>query len=163
MSDLNQPGLRRRGRLRALSVKQPWALAICHGKDVENRTWETGVRGLVAVHASKAFDNVSDDTLAWIAEETGLTFEEAHQQDHRGAVVAVAEIVGCHKSGTPGVCEPMLCSPWAMPDQWHWQLAHVRPLAEPVPCRGALGLWRLPVDVDAAVRAQLDEAVRHAP
>jgi hypothetical protein len=26
------------GELRALSVRQPWAWAICHGKDVENRS-----------------------------------------------------------------------------------------------------------------------------
>ncbi len=30
------------------------------------------------------------------------------------------------------------------------------PLAEPVPCRGALGLWRVPDDVESAVRAQLE-------
>ena len=29
-------------------------------------------------------------------------------------------------------------------------------LNKPVPCRGSLGLWRLPEDVEAAVRAQLD-------
>ena len=28
---------------RALSVRQPWAWAICHGwKDIENRTWRSG-------------------------------------------------------------------------------------------------------------------------
>jgi hypothetical protein len=36
--------------------------------------------------------------------------------------------------------------------------ANARPLAEPVPCKGALGLWWLPDDVDAQVRAQLDLA-----
>lgn len=146
--------------MKALSVKQPWALAICHGKDVENRTWETGYRGPVAIHASKAFDNVTDDTLAWIARETGLSSAEAHDRDHRGAVVAVAEVIGCHINCGyeghvfPGV-PPIMCSPWAVEGQWHWELDNVRVLPEPVSARGALGLWRLPEDVDAAVRAQL--------
>ncbi|GAA3958309.1 hypothetical protein GCM10023085_45930 [Actinomadura viridis] len=155
--------------LRALSVKQPWSMAICHGKDVENRSRPTRYRGLIAVHASKAFDDVSPATLDWIAEMTGLTPRQAAQQDVRGAVVAVAEIVGCHEDGDPdvpcggyddqvipyGLGATNLCSPWAVAGQWHWQLANVRPLAEPVPCKGALGLWRLPAEVDEAVRAQL--------
>lgn len=150
--------------LRALSVKQPWALAICRGKDTENRTWETQFRGPVAIHASKVFDNVSDDTLDWIAEQTGLSFEEAHDQDHRGAVVAVAEIVGCHLNCGyeghvfPGMT-PVMCSQWAVEGQWHWEIDNIQVLREPVPARGALGLWRLPEDVDEAVRAQLARSV----
>lgn len=34
-------------------------------------------------------------------------------------------------------------------------LANPRPLARPVPCKGALGLWRVPSDVARAVEAQL--------
>jgi hypothetical protein len=41
------------------------------------------------------------------------------------------------------------------PGQWHWELTDVRPLAGPVPCRGAQRLWGLPIDVEAAARAQL--------
>lgn len=141
--------------LRALSVKQPWALAICHGKTVENRSYRTNYVGPVAIHASKTFDDVGPDTLDWIAEQTGLTVEEAHEQDHRGAVVAVAEIVGSHHHcGNP---DGTVCSPWAVEDQWHWRLDNVRVLDTPVPCRGALGLWHLPDEVEAAVRTQLEE------
>ena len=52
----------------------------------------------------------------------------------------------------------MLCSKWAQIDQWHWQLANVRPLAEPVPAKGALGLWKVPDDIESAVRGQLEAA-----
>lgn len=45
------------------------------------------------------------------------------------------------------------------PGRWAWLLANVRPLAEPVPARGAQGLWNLPADVEVAVTAQLAEAV----
>ncbi|MFG2001747.1 hypothetical protein ACGFNU_21610 [Spirillospora sp. NPDC048911] len=145
--------------LKALSVKQPWALAICHGKDVENRTWETKYRGFIAIHASKAFDDVSLAVLDWIEATARLAPGQLHKEDHRGAVVAVAEIVGCHLACAddqiiPGA-PPILCSPWALEGQWHWELDNVCPLPEPVPCRGALGLWRLPDEVVAAIPAQL--------
>jgi len=42
--------------MRALSIRQPWAWAILHGKDVENRTWVTRVTGEFLIHASKTFD-----------------------------------------------------------------------------------------------------------
>ena len=82
-----------------------------------------------------------------------------------GAVVAVARITGCHlhdmdkHCGEYAVeaCAGLLCSPWAQLEQWHWQLADVRPLAEPVPCKGKLGLWTVPEDTERAVRAQLEE------
>ena len=37
----------------ALSIRQPWAWLILNGgKDIENRSWPTKVRGRVLVHAS---------------------------------------------------------------------------------------------------------------
>jgi hypothetical protein len=36
-----------------------------------------------------------------------------------------------------------------------WVLDRVRPLAEPVPCRGAQGLWVVPADVEVRVAEQL--------
>jgi hypothetical protein len=128
--------------LKALSVRQPWALAICHGKDTENRTRPTHHRGPIPIHAPKAWDDVGHFTLLWIAGMIGLTPNQAAERDHRGAVVAVAEIVGCHRhrdsthpchaDGAP------ICSPWA--------------------ARGAAGLWPLPPDVAAAVLAQTENA-----
>jgi hypothetical protein len=39
---------------KAISVRQPWAWAIVHaGKYVENRTWRTGYRGPLFIHAAK--------------------------------------------------------------------------------------------------------------
>jgi len=42
---------------KALSIKQPWAWLIVHGgKDIENRTWNTKLRGRFLVHAGKSPD-----------------------------------------------------------------------------------------------------------
>jgi hypothetical protein len=42
--------------MRALTVRQPWAWAIFHGKPVENRSWATKYRGDLLIHARKQFD-----------------------------------------------------------------------------------------------------------
>jgi hypothetical protein len=39
--------------------------------------------------------------------------------------------------------------------RWLWMLTSVRPLAAPVPCKGALGLWEVPPDALAQIEAQL--------
>lgn len=145
--------------MRALSIQQPWANAITYGtKRVENRTW-TAPRWIagrtIAIHAGKKPDISAKPPAG-----------EAWPMDHKmhlGAVIAVAEVSGCHHSEEcmlpasavlPGVRAG--CSPWAVRGQFHWDLADVRPLPEPVPCKGALGLWRLPEDVEKAVRAQAE-------
>lgn len=153
--------------MRALSIRQPWPWAIiCAGKDVENRTKGTRYRGLLAIHASKTvYAHDLDNPLILAAiERNGYEIGEAAAAC--GAVVAVAMLAGCHLSpdfgGTCGATRPR-CSPWAEPDVYHWQLTGVRPLAEPVPCRGALGLWRLPDDVEKAVREQMERALYPRP
>jgi hypothetical protein len=42
--------------IKCLSIRQPWAWAIFHGKDIENRTWATKYRGGLLIHAAKTFD-----------------------------------------------------------------------------------------------------------
>ena len=42
------------GKMKAISIRPPWAWAILHaGKDIENRTWKTKIRGTIAIHASQ--------------------------------------------------------------------------------------------------------------
>lgn len=156
--------------LRALTVRQPWAWAIAHGgKDIENRTWSSSYRGLLAIHAAARWDGdgawarrVIDaaskdqqpggyfDPPLRVEFDTGTGRTLRLLSDNRrfilGAVVAVAELVDVARGAS---------SPWAQPDQFHWRLANVRALPEPVPCKGQLGLWALPPDVDTAVGAQL--------
>ncbi len=150
------------GEMRCLSIMQPWLGAIVLGdKRVENRSWAAPqwiIGETIALHASKRFDWGAEfppgRNLMWYAPED-LPL---------GAVTGIATVTGCHLSpdfgGTCGATRP-LCSPWAARDSYHWLLSDVRALPEPVSCRGMLGLWRLPDDVDAAVRAQLGEDGEH--
>lgn len=115
------------GVLKALTVRQPWANAIIWaGKTVENRSWRTSYRGRLYIHAGQRLE--PDHVLP-----VGVPVP-------RGAIIGTVEVTGCHR------CDGS-CSAWAEADWCHWVLADPVALAEPVPCRGALGL------MDAAHRA----------
>lgn len=160
--------------LRALTVRQPWAWAIAHGhKTIENRTWLTRDYGHLAIHAAARWDGdgARDRNVIKAAEtdqEDGGYFDPPLRVEIElgsgrttrllpdpkrfvpGAVIAVAVLAD--------VCtarEGCGCGPWAIPGQCHWHLPKVRPLPEPVPCKGRLGLWELPPAVEIAVLDQL--------
>lgn len=164
-----------------LTIRQPWLWAIEHGKPVENRSRKMTYRGPLWLHAGvrarwdaagaasplvqKAWLDYlrSDPQSAIPLTSAAISLTRGNALMAFGAVAALAEVTGCHHSE-----ECMLpvsavppggragCSPWAVRDQWHIDLADVRPLPEPVPCQGMLGLWRLPEDVEKLVRAQLE-------
>lgn len=123
------------GRVKALSIKQPYPHHIFHdGKDVENRDWPTKGRGWFIIHAG-----VSKSELA------------ASQYDlPRGGVVGVARIVDC-------VTE--MDSRWFF-GRYGFVLRDAIPLPL-IPCRGQLGFFSLPEDVNmqvaAALRAHIKE------
>lgn len=130
--------------MKALTVRQPWADAIAQPsrsfigpKRIENRTRQTHYRGPFLLHAG-----LSEDRAAAIPRGAGWP-------DARGAVIAVAEITGCHRSD--GRC----CPEWGFDGVWHWELADVQTLLRPVPALGRLGLWTPDDDLVRAVKASL--------
>ena len=164
--------------MQALTVKVPWSFAIAHGaKNVENRSWPPpqSLREL-AIHAG-ALSGWDEDgefsplvIRAWRDYIRSLPPMNAATPYPRknslhldfSAVVAVAEVTGCHRpdpdrgcGGGPHRLGRLTCSEWAVRGQYHWQLGNVRTLAEPVPCSGNRKLWALPDEVESAVRAQL--------
>ncbi len=165
-------------RIMALTVRQPYAWAIAEGfKPVENRGWRTNYRGLLAIHAAGRFDDGFPGFPARDADRkyralkaqallAGAFPPEAVRLGFR-RVVAVARLTGIHHASEcmapEGEPPRVLCCPWAIHGEHHWELPDVWPL-DPVPCHpGMLGLWRLPEDVEKAVRAQLEGAERDCP
>lgn len=136
----------------ALTLLNPWAHLIAHDtKRVENRTWlppESLTRLLI--HAGKGWD----DDGGW----RSLAPDIAGVQP--SAVVAVADLA--HACTISRYVDQVACDcgPWAMPGQYHWALANVRTLPEPVLCSGRLGLWRPAPDIIAAVAEQLSVVAR---
>lgn len=54
--DLTQGGFPKPRAIRGLTLTQPWATLVALGeKHYETRSWDTGYRGLVAIHAAKKF------------------------------------------------------------------------------------------------------------
>uniref|UniRef100_A0A6M3LYE8 Putative ASCH domain-containing protein n=2 Tax=viral metagenome TaxID=1070528 RepID=A0A6M3LYE8_9ZZZZ len=133
---------------RALTVRQPWASAIVSGsKRVENRTWPCPFRQprWIAIHAGRAEppgDEIPDD-LCWPGlDERSLPL---------GAMVGLALVKG---SLPIDADDRRLASPWASGPHC-WLIRRVIDLAEPVPCRGALSLWRVPAPVVRRIKAQV--------
>ncbi|SEU46341.1 ASCH domain-containing protein [Nonomuraea wenchangensis] len=139
--------------LKAVTIWQPWSWAVAADlKPVENRTRATRHRGEIAIHAGKHWDEIG--ACDWRVMEAARSEMPLTADDPRfvfGAIIAVAELVDVTRDGP---------APWAEPGQVHWLLAGVRPLADPVPCRGWQNVWDVPPDVEVVVRAQLDRKVR---
>jgi len=137
--------------MKALTIRQPWADAIAHGeKRTENRTWQPPAKHIgtrILIHAGAAYDPMGRFVITdWAALEGW--------PDTRGAVIAVAQLRDVHAA------KDDCCAPWGQPDVYHWQLADVTALSEPVPCKGRLNLWTPGDDVLAAVEAQLQAVTR---
>lgn len=108
-------------RLKAISIRQPWAWLIVNGwKDIENRKWTTNVRGPVLIHAGikrPAADELVHFLDVW--PEARLDY---------GGIVGVVEIADCvtkHRSK------------WFNPRCFGWVLANPRRLPF-TPCPGKL-------------------------
>ena len=142
--------------IRGLTLRHPWAWAFLHGKDVENRTWPPERQGgkvgmFIALHggAEKVdfkYSNEIMDALIWM-ELQGCNLPIIHPSNLntvvRPGIVAVAQLAAVTQNSS---------SRWAAAGQFHWLLADVTPLPEPVPHRGAQGLWTLEPSALAAVR-----------
>ncbi len=78
--------------MKALSIQQPWAsMILCEGKDIENRTWETKIRGRIFIHVGK---NYSVDGHLWIENHFGIKVP-AECSVLLGGIIGSVEIVDC--------------------------------------------------------------------
>lgn len=165
--------------IRGISVWQPWAsLWALQIKLFETRSWATNYRGQIAIHAAaKSIKSVLRECFPcgdWefhpshFAKSHFLGVLKAYGINiydiPLGAIIATAELVGCHKmvrhggrgmsyygSGwletDEGIYEPdeieLLFGDWT-PGRFAWEVANVKLLDKPIPYKGAQGLWRIP-------------------
>lgn len=153
--------------IRGLTLHRPWTWAILHaGKRVENRGWPPPARqlplgDLIALHAGKTWDA---DGAAWIRDE----FDVQPVQERAGTIVGVARLIGW--SGPAGTnlqserraeVDAALQSEWLF-GPYGWVLGDVATI-EPIPWKGALGLWCLPDDLRAEVLTRYAAARQEVP
>lgn len=148
--------------MKAVTLRHPWPYAFTKlGKSIENRAWvanlEIGER--YAIHAGKAPRLTDDEYWGDVLEAFGWMREQGIGLDnpitprmvldagHSAVVAVVNHEWFVRQSNSPWFTGPV-----------GWESSGTIVLPQPVPCRGAQGLWTLPADVAADVRAQMEQA-----
>lgn len=157
--------------IRGLTVTQPWASLLAIGaKRIETRGWSRPYRGLVAIHSSKKFPKAERalcrrEPFRQALIDGGL---DGHDESlPLGMVIAVARLTSVWSTNRLlAEQNPTLLTPREhafgdySPDRYGFVLSDLVALKEPVPAKGALGLWFFDDQTDAlaAIRTQLKAA-----
>jgi hypothetical protein len=120
--------------MKTLSIRQPWAWAILHGKNIENRSWPTNFHGEFLIHASSQFDK---EGYIWLCKNSHLLSGNISVPSlHsflRGHVIGISEILDCFEFSS---------SPWFF-GPFGFLLINSRPI-EPFKAKGQLGFFDIP-------------------
>lgn len=135
--------------MKALSLRQPWAWLVLHGKDIENRRWKIAHRGPFLIHASKGMTTKEwreavDFTRQYVDAELAARIPGRDDLVF-GALVGRSAIEGC----LAPLEQPT--RRWHMPQQWGALLVDTHEI-DPVPCKGALGFFDVPAELLAQIR-----------
>ncbi len=124
--------------MKALSLRQPWAWLVVHGgKGIENRKWNTRLRGRFLIHSSKGMTREEyDGAVAFARAVDPAIVVPAIVELERGGIVGRAMLervlVPCQEQPCP--------HPWHMAEQFGFVLANVEPLPFR-PLKGCLGFF----------------------
>lgn len=156
--------------MKAITLHEPWASLMRAGaKHYETRGVRTTLRGDIAITSAKHACNMSDD----LYKRCFAAFASrgyVPKPEHRGCVLCVVEIYDvvrteiCWQAVMKGL-QPLMATELTdeefyfgnyEPGRFVYLTRNLRPLREPVPCKGmqAIG-WTLPPEVEAAVRKQI--------
>lgn len=137
---------------KALSMWQPWASLYGRGyKGFETRNWATNYRGPIYIHAAKkplieALAGLPADVVQMIGELLPFVPENYPT----GCLIARGELVACHRMALELVREitpvERMLGDWRL-GRFAWEIQNMRMLLEPIPCKGAQGLWNVPEGV----------------
>lgn len=137
--------------MKAISYHQPYAWMLANGYlDIDDRTWPTPYRGVLAIHASKAFSEHYYYHVRY-----GLEIDIPDQAElGYGVVLGQAKLVNIVKPGEPTKV-PDARRAQGGPHCFGWQFDEVALFETPVPCRGQQGLFD--IDIPALIA---EEATR---
>ena len=124
--------------MEALSIRQPWAWLICKGiKDIENRSWKTGYRGKLIIHASMAWDQEGYEFITHVMGER-IPGKKYH---HYGMLLGVVEMVDCVNHHP---------SKWFF-GPWGFVFEKAKMINTPIRHKGALGIFKVPDPIVGAI------------
>lgn len=133
--------------MKALTIKNPWALLIAAGiKDIENRTWRTKHRGGIYIHAGQSlacnpsglkellipsqFERVNTYEVYRVV--LGLGFKKS-------CIIGEVDIIDCVQNHSSVWADH--AGPFEKP-VWNWVLANPLLYAKPIEnVKGALSFW----------------------
>lgn len=133
--------------IKCVSLWQPWASFIAEGlKHVETRSWPAPasiIGARIGIHAAKTRDGIPR-AFGSVA----LSYWQAQIERNSGplpfgAIVATAVVEAC----VP--VERLKADPFGdyTPGRYGWILTDVQKLAEPIPCRGAQGIFTATIEI----------------
>jgi hypothetical protein len=153
--------------MKAITLTQPWATLVAIGaKRLETRSWRTSYRGPLAIHAAagygkggrrahkelcgtEPFCSVLNAAMGrWLKGRGDLRDMVEHPFMPMGAIIAVCHLTAIYRiteQGVEGFCPQPPRNEIAFgdytPGRYAWLLSDIRALPEPIPAKGALGLW----------------------
>ena len=139
--------------MKALTLTQPWATLVAIGaKRIETRSWSTAFRGPIAIHAAKGFPRDARDYVMIEPFRSALSVA-SYLQLPVGAIVGIGLLVDVLPTEARG-CLSGIFDDYPELDtererafgdysenRFGWVMEDVVPLPNPIPAKGALGLW----------------------
>jgi hypothetical protein len=147
--------------MKALSLTQPWASAVALGlKRYETRSWPTGFRGDVCIHAAKGFPRWARDFAQAINDPLRRGFQSSNghlpsvEKMPLGVILCVAELTECRQTDTlvNEISDLEQLYGNYSDGRYAFRLENVRVLPEPIPVRGALSFWTIPLDIEERIK-----------
>ena len=146
----------------AFTCTGAYAVLIMSGlKRVENRSClPVPARGRCAMSVSRKFCRKEYESLvAWMAEHCApsvyshlLKWDEV--KSWPGCIVATMDYDAiCHIPCNTALAYE--CRIWNEGYSNWWLLSNIRRLSTTIPCRGNVGMWKLPMELSAAIDGQL--------
>lgn len=125
--------------MKALTLTQPWASLVALGhKRFETRSWSTNYRGELAIHAAKGSPMSAQARI----DATRLIQRLLPAGPlPRGAVLCVVKLNGVFNARSVIVDDTEYRLGDFSLGRFAWALELVEVFDQPIPARGALGLW----------------------
>lgn len=135
--------------MKALSIHQPWAWKLATGhKTIECRDWYNPHRGLVVIHATRTFDELTTFNYSAAAKITGSIIGYAYLKDIKNydTQAEFIEDVKYHYNDPPENFK------W---DVYGWIFNGGHVIEKPIPCRGWPKLWTLTPQLEEQLKWQM--------
>jgi activating signal cointegrator 1 len=154
--------------MKALTLTQPWATLVAIGaKRIETRSWSTNYRGRLAIHAAKGFPREArmfayQEPAGRVLNEAGISLGGDCRELPTGAIVAVAILRQVWPTGHGFWQRNSVRDNQAAFERvfgnydegrYGWLLCDVQRLVKPTPCKGALGLWTVPAEIEQQIQS----------